>query len=108
MALASRAAEQVEVWQLMVFRSLLQQTLVIEQMLEPTYFENNFDNFPITWDNATPVTFADVKATDPSSISKDDLLDFTTNYVTYKSTDIRSANLTNFEKIVTNLLSLWK
>lgn len=60
MALAGRTAEQVDVWKELVFRSLLKQTLVIEQMLEPTLFENNLDNYPLVWDHVETITFEEV------------------------------------------------
>ena len=35
----------------MIFRSLIQQNLVIEEMLEPEMFGNDLNNFPLTWDS---------------------------------------------------------
>ena len=53
----------------MVFRTLTEQNFIIEQMLDPTLFQNQ-SNFPIAWDNAMPVTWAEIEENDPESIEK--------------------------------------
>ena len=57
--LAGRTAQQVEVWESTVFRSLIQFNLMIEQMMEPTYFGGDINNFPLTWDNVQAMTTND-------------------------------------------------
>ena len=57
MQLAANVGEQVTVWQDMVFRNLLKQNLLIEQMLDPTYFSDSLKNYPITWSQVKPLTF---------------------------------------------------
>ena len=44
----------------MIFRTLATQSLIIEEMLDPTLFENNLDNYPLTWDDVQPKVFSQV------------------------------------------------
>lgn len=55
-------------WKKLVFRSLLKQTLVIEQMLEPDQFGYDLNNYPLTWDHAEPITFEEVQEKYPEAV----------------------------------------
>ena len=70
MQLAGNVAQQVETWQTMVFRTLTEQNLIIEQMLDPYLFGNDISNFPVSWSDAQPVTWTDIEEQDPDSIEK--------------------------------------
>ena len=49
-ALSVNVASQVEQWQKIVFEDLEKQTIIVNEMINPTYFENDLSNFPIDWD----------------------------------------------------------
>ena len=37
-------------------------------MLEPTWYEDNFDNYPLEWSHIEPLMFSEIKEKDPDSI----------------------------------------
>ena len=43
----------------MVFRAVIESNNLIEEMLDPTLFGGDMENFPIVWDNAQPVTMSE-------------------------------------------------
>ena len=49
-------------WQQMVFRTILQQTQVVEQMLEPDQFEDDLENFPIAFEKIKAMNFNEIRA----------------------------------------------
>ena len=57
MSTAARAAEQVEIWQHVMYRSLEQHSLMIEQMLDPTYFDQDLSNYPLNWDSVNAMNW---------------------------------------------------
>ena len=111
MDLAERAAEQVSLWEKLIFRTLIQQALIIEQMLEPSYFQDDITTYPLEWDQAINYDWQELEA-DPDAIETvywDDRVGYwiTTKYVSHVSTENRPDSMVNFEKILGNLTSLW-
>ena len=81
-------------------------------MLEPTYFENNLQNFPITWDDVETPTWDDLKANPEAmdTVFYDKRLGYnvTTSYLTHISTEIHTDMMDNYERILANLVALWQ
>ena len=109
MALATRVAEQVELWEVLIKQNLLRQTLIIEQMLDPTYFQSNLEYYPLIWDDVQQMTFAEVQEQYPDAIEFDEQYntDITRYFITYVSTEERTDGMKNFEKLVSNQYYLW-
>ena len=90
----------------MIFRTLATNTLIIEEMLQPTLFENNLENYPLTWENVQPMTFSNV-------LPEDVVLDSRTNndivlkHITFVQSENGSSVVTNFLKIMTSMIDTW-
>ena len=65
-----------------MFEDLEKQTIIIDEMINPTFFENDLSNFPITWDQVKTWTYDEVIELDPDSIMSvyDDYNDVTSEF----------------------------
>lgn len=112
MAAANRAAEQVEVWQEMVYRTMLQQSVVIEQMLEPSDFQNDQDNYPLSHEHVIAMNWNEIRA-DPirsKTVFDDPYLGWfvSLEHSSWLDTVTRSAATEKFRQIVENQVHFWK
>ena len=60
MQIAANVAEQVNQFEEELNRYLLQEVLIIEQMLDPTLYSNDIENYPLDWSSAEALTFKEI------------------------------------------------
>ena len=75
-------------------------------MLDPTLFENNLDNYPLTWDDVQPKVFSQVPPEEIVS-EKRSGNDIVLKYITNVQSENGSVLISNFLKIATNMVDTW-
>ena len=80
-------------------------------MINPTRFENNIDNIPITWEHIQPMSFDEFVAADPDvplfcyekgKGACNSRNEYTLEYVSALSTVTESDAVTNFQKLISS------
>ena len=112
--LANNVANQVQLWQDIVFEDIDKLTLIIDEMINPTYFEKDLSNFPLQWDDVKTWTVQEILEDDPDSVIFNYDEEYQTEtglslqHVIYVSSAQKSENIINFEKIITQQNYLWE
>ena len=111
MSTAERAAQQGQVWQEMVYRSVLHGALVVEQMLDPTKFESDLNNYPLTWESANAMNWNQIRedSTAKQTVYFDEDLgwEVSKEYVSWVDTVTKTAATENFKNQVQSNVQNW-